>query len=301
MIKSITVTNHVDDTITLELTRPEKSGFIIKSIDGLGPVKADIGVTEVATNDGGLYNSARTTFRNIVMNLMFMMTDTETIENIRHKSYKYFPLKQKISIVIETDNRTVKTEGYVESNEPDIFSEEEGCNISIVCPDPHLYAIKNHETLFSGIIPLFEFPFENALHTYELEMGEIVNVQTKDINYQGDSEIGMVMIIHAIGPASKIVIYNVNTREQMFIDTDKITQMTGTGITNGDTITINTKTNHKSITLLRDGVEINILNCLRRDSKWLKLYQGDNIIAYTADGISNLQFSITNEIVYDGV
>ena len=58
MIKSITVKNYLNDQITLELTRPEKSGFIVESIDGLGPAKANINVTDISTNDGGIFNSS---------------------------------------------------------------------------------------------------------------------------------------------------------------------------------------------------------------------------------------------------
>lgn len=33
MIKSVTVTNYLGDSVKLELMRPEKSGFIVKSIN----------------------------------------------------------------------------------------------------------------------------------------------------------------------------------------------------------------------------------------------------------------------------
>lgn len=58
MIKSITVTNYLGDSIKLELARPEESGFIVTSVTGLGAGKANINMTEVATNNGGLFNSS---------------------------------------------------------------------------------------------------------------------------------------------------------------------------------------------------------------------------------------------------
>ena len=121
MIKSVTVTNYLGDSIKLELTRPEKSGFIIKSIDGLGPSPANVNTTEVSTNDGSLFNSARSSQRNIVLKLQFTETFTESIEDIRQKTYKYFPLKKNLTLLIETDNRIVSTVGYPETNEPTIF------------------------------------------------------------------------------------------------------------------------------------------------------------------------------------
>ena len=114
--------------------------------------------------------------RNIVMNLIFLQSPIETIEDIRQKSYKYFPIKKKIYITIETDNHISETEGYVESNEPDIFSDMEGTSISIICPNPFFYSKKLNETIFSGVESAFEFPFENNSITEPLlELGFIQN------------------------------------------------------------------------------------------------------------------------------
>ena len=82
MIKSITVTNHTGDSIKVELTRPEFSGFAITNIEGLGPVKADINMTDISTYDGGLYNSSRLGIRNIVFNIIFINYYGESIEDI---------------------------------------------------------------------------------------------------------------------------------------------------------------------------------------------------------------------------
>ena len=72
MIRSVTVTNYLGEwvKITLADDRPEH-GLLIKSIEGLGPAKANINTTYLATNDGSLYNSARLEERNIVMQLYF--------------------------------------------------------------------------------------------------------------------------------------------------------------------------------------------------------------------------------------
>ena len=130
MIRSFTITNYLGDSIFLDIRRPEKSGFLIKSVTGLGPSKANINTTEIATNDGSYYNSARIAQRNIVFNLVFMMTESgDDIETVRQKTYRYFPLKKEVMIAIETDNRVLTTVGYTESNEPDIFSSSEGAQI----------------------------------------------------------------------------------------------------------------------------------------------------------------------------
>lgn len=307
MIYSIVVTNYLGDRIKLELGKPDISGFLIKSITGLGPAKANVNTTEVSTNDGSLFNSARLSQRNIVLDLVFINTVYgESIEDLRQKSYKYFPLKKSVELTIETDNRYVKTTGYVESNEPNIFSSQEGTQISIICPDPYFYSAGedgNNVTNFYSIDPMFEFPFSNeSLDDPLLVFGKIQIKTEGVITYHGDSEIGVMIYIHAIGPATNINIYNTETREVTRINTEKISSLTGKGIVASDDIVINTAKGEKSITLIREGVSYNILNCLDKNTDWFTLAKGDNIFAFTADsGVTNLQFRVENKVIYEGV
>ena len=265
MIKSVTVTNYLGEWIKINLADDDpEHGLLIKSIEGLGPAKADVNTTNLATNDGSLYNSARLEERNIVMQLYF--TEAPRIEDARQTTYKYFPIKKFLDFFVETDNRIVRTKGYVESNEPNIFSEQESSQISIVCPDPYFYSAGengNNVTIFYGVEPLFEFEFDNnSLDEDLIEFGSIENQTERSVYYDGDAEIGVTITIHAIGEARNITIYNTGTREVMRIDTDKLEALTGSGIISGDDIIITTVRGEKSIRLLRTGRYTNILNCL---------------------------------------
>lgn len=304
MIKSVTVTNYLGDSKVLELANPEPSGFVITSIEGLGPVKSNINTTDLASNDGALYNSARLETRNIVFDIVFL--EHSTIEETRQLTYKYFPIKKPVTLVFKVDNREAMTLGYVESNEPTIFSEREGCQISIICPDPYFYSTGEGGTtvtVFSGVQPNFQFPFSNeSLLIPLIEMGIIENLKERTIYYTGDSETGVVIQIHAIGRADNITIYNTGTRETFTIDTTRLEALTGYGIIAGDDIEISTLRGKKRITLLRNGIQTNILNCIDKNSSWFQLAKGDNVFTYVATyGSSNLQFKIISQIVYEGV
>jgi hypothetical protein len=229
-----------------------------------------------------------------------------SIEDMRQLSYKYFPIKKKVTLLFETDNRKAEIEGYVESNEPSIFSAFEGSDISIICPNPYFYAAGDNSTnvtVFHGIVGSFEFPFGNESTSEKLlEMGSIERETQRVVLYEGDGEVGITINIHAIGEATNISIHNLDTRESMRINTDKIEELTGSGIKAHDDIVICTVKRNKSIYLIRDGRMINILNCLDKNVDWFKLVKGGNLFAYTAEtGIDNLQFNIENRIVYEGV
>lgn len=304
MIKSITITNHVNESYKITLTRPDLSGFLISRIDGLGPPKAEIGIIDLATNDGGRYNSAKVTPRNITMDIIFHDNEAGlSIEELRQKSYKYFPIKKQIKFMIETDERVCETYGYVESNEPVIFGERAGTSISIICPDPYFYSVNNQNTVFSGTQSLFEFPFSNDSLDFNLiDFGEIINIPEQTVYYSGDVDVGVIIYIHAIGQVDGLTIHNITTSGIIKIDTVKLIALTGSTIIAGDDITISTVKGEKYVTLLRDGEYINILNCLDKDVDWLQLSKGDNLLLYTAEfGALNLQFRVENRVAYEGV
>lgn len=305
MIKSVTITNYLGESVEIILTEANpEHGMIIKSITGLGPAKANINTTDLATQDGSLFNSARLDKRNIVMQIL--LTAAPDIETSRQRTYKYFPIKKLLDFLIELDNRIAVTTGYVESNEPDIFSKEEEMSISLICDYPYFYSAGENginETVFYGIEPLFEFIFSNeSLEENLIEFSSIENETEKTVWYDGDAEVGVVITIHAVGDVKNITIYNTGTREHMAIDTDKIAQITGKGIGAGDTIIINTIRGSKSVRLLRGGYYTNILNALTKDSDWFQLAKGDNVFAYVcAEGSENLEFKIENRVIYEGV
>ena len=294
MIKTVIITNYRGESLTLDLANPYSSGYAVLSITGLGPNKATINDVEVTTNDGSVFNSAKVNPRNIVLKLEFMATDPDEVEALRQKTYKYFPLKKKLTFEIITDKRHIKIFGYTESNEPVIFSRNENTKISIICPYPFFQSVtERNRVMFYGEEPAFEFPFSNEGEEPVLEMGYVHMVTEANVLYTGDSEVGIIITIHAIGSAKNVSIFNLDTGESMKLKVDLV---------KGDDIIISTVKGDKYVHKLQDGVETNALNCIDRDADWFLLSKGDNLFAYTAEeGLRNLDFQIQNYILYEGV
>ena len=310
MIKSVTAVNFKGENIKMDLFHPESSGFIIIKIDGIGPGKATVTKNDSKVYDGGTITSARLPSRNIKMEIQFLWVNS--IEDVRHKSYKYFPLKKPITLIFETDTRTVEIEGVVESNEPDIFSSEESTNISIICPDPYFYASGENarsRTEFSGINPLFEIPsgigYSNESLTEALTEISALYVQSERgiMNY-GEVDIGVVISIKPLAIVKGILtISNVTLGQNMSFDLNKIKTITENDFHLGDELVINTLRGKKSVTLVREGKNYNALSCIDTRTDWIYLTSGENTFTYYLDGegIEDLQFSVTNSILYEGV
>lgn len=302
MILSLTVTNYLGESLTIPMMNSESTGFILHDMTGLGPPTASVNTSKVATKDGSKYNSARAEERNIVLPMYF--TPIPTIEDARHRSYKYFPLKKPVILAFKTDNRECQIVGYVETNEPDICSDREGCQVSIICPNPYFSSIYDTVTSFSGVEAAFEFPFSNEdTSNPHIEFGKIVVKAENIVRYGGDAESGVQIRIAASATVKNITIYNVDTRGTMHIYHDKLVALTGSGIVKGDEIIITTDKGSRSVTLLRNGKSINILNAIDpRNDEWFSLTIGDNIFAYTADeGSDYLMFVVDHTTLYEGI
>lgn len=297
----------------LELANPEKSGLLVANIEGLGPPAAQINGQEMATSDGMVYSSARASSRNIVFTLAMVFRDEQsqygplTIEESRHLTYTYFPLKKKITMAFVTDSNILYIDGYVEKNSPAIFSSEEYTQVSVICPNPYFYQIGEEKTSFSGVQSLFEFPFSNEITETDPDakniiFGEIWLDTRSILVYSGSVDTGMLITIHAFGEAKNIRLYNVDTHEQMRIDTDRIAQITGEPFQGKDDIVISTIQGDRFCRLLRNGVYTNIIGALSRDSDWFQISAGNNGFAFAAEsGEENLSVTFAYKNAFVGI
>lgn len=305
MINFLTVTNHVGRSLKIDLRNPWLVGLNITSITGIGAGKASINSTELATRDGGVYNSARISYRNIVINARFL--PIPSIEESRNRTYEYFPIKKPIILTFETDTKNVQIKGYVESNETTHFEEKTGTQISVICENPYFYDISedfNSAITFSNIQPLFEFPFENnSLTEPLLEFSSSTSITEKNIDYRGDAEIGMFMTLQFTGIVKNITIHNITLDQHMKIDTKRLKSIVGTEYFKaGDEVTINTIMGEKFIYLQRNGETKSILTCLDKNVDWINLVSGDNRFAYVAEtGIEYINFQIKYLLYYQGI
>lgn len=303
MVISLTATNYLGESLLLDLRKPEETGILIEKIQGIGPAKGSINSTELSTVDGAIFNSSRITSRNIVIKAQLLRSPS--VEASRLRLYQYFPVKRKVTLTFETSSRVCQIDGYVESNELDIFAQEETAQISIICPDPYFYstgADEGTQTItFAGIENSFEAVLWTAADGYffpdpeddEIEFGQINANKDSVIHYSGDGEIGMTIVLRAVGDVSNPVIYRADTNESISLTMDLVS---------GDQITICTVKGKKSITLLRNGVTTNILRYRTRSSSWIQLTKGINLISFDADdGLENIQMSIKHDTIYEGI
>jgi len=303
MITSLQVTNDKDESLLLTVRSPENSGFFIKNIEGLQPTKATINIDESISN-GGVFNSSRVIGRNILIDLGYYDHSIDA-ETLRYLSYKYFPVNKLITLRVSTDLNVCDVSGYVESNDVYIFSSQEGSKISVVCPEAFITGVDVFEIELTGISGAFEFPLENQGLSPAIILGQIYeDQQTAYINYSGTYETGVILTATFTGIVTDPSFAEVLKNQLIFLNSAKVTAITGSNFSNGDIVTVSTKQNQKFATLKRGTTTYDILTALFIDDtiEWVTLTPGDNYIKYDAvSGVANMSATVKFNILYGGI
>lgn len=130
--------------LDLPLRSYTDSQLAITNIEGLAPVSANVNITQYAARDGGIFNSSRRQERNIVITMKLF--DNPSMDAVRQKVYDACPIGEPIAIIFDwSDGSSKLIEGYVEDTPSDYFGEQEGIQVSVICPDPDFILVKKSD------------------------------------------------------------------------------------------------------------------------------------------------------------
>lgn len=261
--------------------------YTVTPVTGLTQSTAVINRSTIATQHGSKFNSSRKGERFIT----FIVYPERDIEKSRLNLYKYIRTGEYVKLYLKNNSRAVWIEGHAEVVEGDLYAQKQQINVSIICEDPFFKAVDKAVESFAVVEGEFTFPFSIS------EEGTVISTyytyREKDIVNESDEEIGCVVDVTAIGDAVKPTIYNNTTEEAFTVNHEFIL---------GDIVRIDTRSGKKSVTLIRDGESINILNKTERSNKWIKLLPGVNTFGYYAmGGTECLQIKVTMQTVYGGI
>lgn len=314
MFKSVTVTNYRGDSLELPLTWPNDAGLLISNIDGITPGNVQVNSQDFAVLDGGVYNSSRMETRNITIEFYYGRTSlvedsaNYDVETSRHIAYRYFPVKTQVRLDFLTDERNLSIWGYVESNDTDIFSEQEKGQVSIVCPDPYFYEISTVSYEIGSATKEFEFPFSNeSLDNPLICFGDYGPRSMYEVNYEGDIEVGAIVRVHfkKSQTVPTITIYDVSHNKKLVLDFEEIKENTGViTIEQYSDIVFSSVRGEKDIYYERFGKKTSIIGAFDvMNFPWMYLTPGNNVFGYDADQeyLDEFTISIEHRGAYGGV
>lgn len=235
----------VDPLVLNVIDRPETDQFEMRNIDGLGPVKAAVNTTPLGSIKGSSFSGTSVAERNLVFTLgLDPDWDTWTVSKLRRLLDKFFMPEQSIRFVFETmEFSPVEISGYVESNEPNIFSKDPEQQISVICPSPD----------FVSVAPI--------------QINGFTDGDPVEIDYQGNVETGIsVTVDHS--PTGNAEIVTIHSGEVNFV-VDAI-------VNPNNYMAMQSIPGSKYVRnyTFPGNVQTNLLNNVYPGSEWIKLYPG---------------------------
>ena len=264
-----------------------KNNDIFVKVAGLTPSGATINTSKIATKDGTKFNSSTLNERNITLTIF----PQGNVEKNRINLYRYIRLGAYIKLYLKNGSRDVWIDGYVEDLSGDLYESPQQLQASIICADPYFKAIKSNTTTFSSIVSLFTFPF--VLGSDGVIISQNSGYAERNVVNDSDNKNGAIIELYSTDIATNPTIYNMSTNESFTINHEFQT---------GDIVRLDTRSGERSLKLIRNGVETNILNQMQRGSKWFELRVGDNLFSYVAQsGAENLQMTVELQPIFTGV
>lgn len=278
MLTKIEVINVRGENLALPL-ETSISGYLVKGVDGLDPVKASIASTPFGQQDGEVIQAARRGSRNIVLHLGLEADYvTKTVQGLRKHLYKFFMPKSEITLRFYIDDIPyAEISGVVESMESPLFTDKPEAIISVMCFRPDLVS--------SDPIVL-SWGSDNGHHS------------PVTIDYDGDVATGVVFKLDI--PQSIPLISEVGVRN-----------ITPSGLTQGfsifkdlgplDSLEMSSIAGNKYIRRVhpQTGTQ-SLLDLAEGDSIWIQLHPGPNRFS-VATPFVDVPYTITYNNVYGGL
>lgn len=246
----------------------------IRDLQGLGPVKAAVNTKAQADKDGEFYTGTSVGKRNIVL-IVGLNADwvNHTVSSLRQDIYGYFMPKQPVRLRLFSDDLpAVEIEGYTESADPNLFSQDPEMVMSIICPAPDFIAVSQSQ--IAGVAkPGADWVDFTVVGNVETSVDLLVSAADTDpTNYDGVITFEHKMLNGPVEP------FAVNG------SIDASTDLHINSVVGGK----------KAENLFDGGEKANLLNTMSDDSVWPKLVRGTNSVRVLLDaGAADKEWTLT--------
>lgn len=264
MLYKVEALNAQGETLVLPLG-DFSNGYLVKPIDGLDPVDANVVSSSFANVDGEQHQTSRREARHIVMKLGLKMGMAGSVSSLRAQLMKFFMPKSTVRLrFFRDDEPDVDIYAIVEKFNCPLFVQEPEATLNLKCHLPDFYVPD---------------PYSSAGNTTS-------GLTEQLITYDGSVETGFEFKLMVNRSISQFTIYQRSggaTINQLLFAESLIA---------GDVLTISTVSGDKRATLTRAGSDSSLLYGVAPDATWLNLFPGPNYIRVYAVGAA-IPYTIT--------
>lgn len=238
----------------------------IRDMQGLGPVKATINTTQIAQR-GTTYVGSNSGNRNIVLIIGFNPDWVNyTVASLREKVYGYFMPEQPVTLrIFRDDGPPVEIDGYTESCEPNIFSQDPEMQISVICPQPDFIAVSPSVVEGTADVDPVTTDFTAVSTIPTTALLEVTAAEGDETTYDGKITFERT----TLAPGSEIF------------------TVTGT-VADAITTKIDSKIGDKTALVDYGPEQTNLLNTMTPDSVWPRITPGTNKVRVILESVAGV-------------
>ena len=273
MLTMVEVINDRGENLALPI-EDYASGYLVKDVEGLDPVRATITSSKFALLPGEQYQASRRGMRNILLKLGYQPDyGLTSVSELRNKLYNFLMPETEVTLAFYIDGEEFVTiKGRVESFETALFSKDPEVTVSILCFDPDFQDVNvtvvtgatteglvEYETDYKSVMPtggIFRMTLSRSLGAFEL------------YNRTPSGETQSMEITHPF--------------------------------LSGDVVEIDSMPGGKRVTRIRSGVSTSILYAIPPNTRWIMLQPGVNNLRVFAGGAS-IPFTFAYRTRYGGL
>ena len=261
--------------------------YVVIEFEGFNPPPASLFTSKSPNRKGSKKNGSTLDERSLIIQIKLL----GDIEVNRNALYAWVDTETELKIYYKNGVKNVYCEGTVTDCGVPFCTDNEVMTIAITCPDPYLKDLQEIAAEITNLLKLFTFPFaidEDGIPFSTLRDDNRTNI------FNAGAATGALIRIKALGEVSNIILYDANDATRIF--------RINTTLQENEIVEIDTERSPRTVKLIRtDGTTENILKYVGHNPTWFQLKKGNNIFAFTASDLGNVEvtFSFTNK--YQGV
>ncbi len=289
--EKLTYINSRGETLEFSITSDFHCN-VSKDVTGIAGIDNTVYSTNSMGQHGDTYIGQRYEPRDITIAGSINSTDKDRVLELRRRAERVLnaELEAKLVYTYKDFVRVIdcKVDGRPTFKRSKVYTQY---SIPIICCNPFWREETEARQDIAAWVSSWEFDLE--INEEGIEMGYREPSIIVSMNNEGDIKSSMRIEFRAVGTVVNPMLFNVNTREYVKINTT---------MTAGDIITVNTEYGQKSVTLTRDGEEADYFRYMDIESTFMQLEIGENVFRYGADSdITTLEVAVYHNNKYLGV
>lgn len=190
MLQRVEVRSTTNELLyTFGVMENRQDDYVIKSADGLDPVKSNFDTFEDSMGDGVVSNGFRVSARSLILEIEYSPISPLSVEERRRNLYRNLYQGSNVRLFFVFTSDTLYIDAYVEEFSAPLFTSQPSVKISFLCPDPYFSRNELQVGTFNGGESVSGFDIGTARAGFTIEIPYVAGLGFLEVRWTGRSAL----------------------------------------------------------------------------------------------------------------